>query len=149
MSETVLRPLLRRVPDARQSRAYLIDPILFPYLALLFGLPVVVLLACYNAAALRRFRLFFAGLAVGVAGWIAFLLSVSVLRETAFALVAGRAMNFVVGCFFYFLQRHHIRGHAFLGGSLVPLRPFYIGALFVAVLMPPQLARLLLGVPFG
>lgn len=149
MSEPVLRPLLRRVPDARRSSAYLVDPILFPYLALLFGLPVVVLLACFNAGALRRWGLLLGSLGLGLIGWIAFLQTVYLLRATAFAFIAGRAVNFVIGCVFYFLQRHHIRGHAFLGGSLVPLRPFYIGAFIVAVFMPPQLARLLLGVPLG
>lgn len=149
MSGTALRPLLRHLPDARRSPAYLIDPVLFPYLALLFGLPVVVLLSCFNAAALRRWGLFAASLGLGVFGWLGFIQSVNLLSGTAFALIGGRAVNFAAGCVFYFLQRAHIRGHAFLGGQLVPLRPFYIGALIVAVFMPEPLARLLLGVPIG
>ena len=150
MSEVwLLRPLLGRIPDARQARTYLVDPVLFPYLALLFGLPIVVLLSCFNAAALRRWGLLLASLGFGIAGWIAFLLSVGSLSHTVFALVAGRAVNFAVGVLFFFLQRAHIRGHVFLGGRLVPLRPFYIGALLVAVFMPEQLARLLMGVPLG
>ena len=149
MTATALRPLLRHLPDARRSRMYLIDPVLFPYLALLFGLPIVVLFSCFNAAALRRWGLLAASLGIGVGGWLAFLFSVGSLRHTAFALIGGRAVNFAVGILFFLLQRAHIRGHAFLGGQLVPLRPFYIGALVVAIFMPEPLARVLLGVPLG
>lgn len=149
MIATALQPLLRHLPDARRSRAYLIDAVLFPYLALLFGLPIVVLFSCFNAAALRRWGLLAASLGLGIAGWFAFMISVGSLSQTAFALIGGRAVNFAVGILFFLLQRAHIRGHAFLGGQLVPLRPFYIGALVVAVFMPEPLARLLLGVPLG
>ena len=149
MTATALRPLLRHLPDARRSRMYLVDPVLFPYLALLFGLPIVVLFSCFNAAALRRWGLLAASLGLGVFGWMGFIQAVNVLSDTAFALIGGRAVNFAFGIVFYFLQRAHIRGHAFLGGQLVPLRPFYIGALVVAVFMPEPMARVLLGVPLG
>lgn len=149
MTDESLRPLLRPMPDARRSRTSLIDPILFPYLALLFGIPIVVLLSCFNAAALRRWGLLAGGIALGVAGWLGFLESVYLWRHTAFALIAGRVVNFAFGCFFYFLQRMHTRGHSFLGGRLFPMRPIYIGAFVVAVFMPSSLARLLMGVSLG
>jgi len=145
----LLQPSLRRYPDARKAPVILIEPVLLPLFGLLFGIPLVTLLACYNAAAIRRVALFFTSLALGFAGWFAFINAAALMKHTAFVLIVGRCVNFAIGCVYYFLQRPYIRGHQFLGGRVVPLRASYLAALVIAIFLPWKLKLWLMGVPVG
>jgi len=147
MSE-LLRPSLRRYPDARKAPVMIADPLLFAYIGILFGVPLVTLLACFNAAAVRRFGLFFTSLLLGVSGWIAFLAVASRL-EDRYVLVAIRCVSFIVGILFYLLQRPYVRGHQFLGGRVLPVRESYIAGLVLAIVLPWKVELLLMGVPSG
>src|SRR4051812_40547378 len=100
----LIQLLLRRYPDARKAPVYLAEPVLFPYLGLLFGIPIITLLACYNAAAVRRFALFFTSLALGFGGWLLFINAAAAMRHTSYVLIVGRCVNFAIGCIYYFLQ---------------------------------------------
>ncbi len=146
MSEFVLEPQLRRWPDARRASVPLVHPLLFAYLGLMLGAPVAALLACYNAIVLRRWVLLLVSLACGVAGWFAFIETLTALLDTGYAFVAGRAVYFAFGCVLYFLHRHHTEGHVFLGGRLLPVLPMYAGAFLLLMIMPIRLFLWLLGV---
>jgi hypothetical protein len=144
----LLQPSLRRYPDARQAPVMLVDPILLAYLGILFGVPVVTLLSCFNAAAVRRIGLFLTSLVLGAAGWILFI-GVASRVQDRYVLVVIRLMSFIVGCLFYFLQRQYVRGHQFLGGRVLPIRESYLASFVLFIIIPWKVELLLMGVPVG
>lgn len=144
----LLQPSLRRYPDARKAPVMLVDPILFAYLGILFGVPIVTLLSCLNAAAVRRIGLFFTSLILGTAGWIAFI-GIGSRIQGRYVLVVIRLVSFIVGCLFYFLQRPYVRGHQFLGGRALPIRETYIASFLLYMFIPWKIELLLMGVPGG
>ena len=150
LQEVFETPQLRRYPDARRSALPLFDAVLLPYLALLFGSAVGGLVACFNAVAVRRFKLAAASLAAGAVGWLLFAPLVGMIdRATgnvALAMLAGRAMHFVVGSLLFLVQRPYVRGHAFLGGSVLPVLRVYVVALLITLFLPGSILLLLLGV---
>jgi len=139
----LLRPSLRRYPDARKAPFPLIDPLVFPYLGLLFGVPVVAVIACLNALAVRRVALFFVCLLLGGAGWAGFLVAAS------FKFIMARAVGFAIGILFYYVHRPYERGHAFLRGTVLPLLATYVVAFVAYFFMPENVLLLLMGVPRG
>jgi len=144
----LLRPSLRRYPDARKAPVVLVDPVLFAYLGILFGVPVVTLLSCFNAVAVRRAGLFFTSIVLGVGGWFAFF-EMGSRVEDRYVLVVIRLVSFIVGCLFYLLQRPYVRGHQFLGGRAMPVHKSYIASFVLFMILPWKLELLLMGVPVG
>jgi hypothetical protein len=151
--DLTLRPLLRRHPDARRAKAPLLQPILLPYLALIFGSGVAALVACYNALMLKRGGLAGYSLLAGAGGMLSFLLvagnAIHFGAEPAVALILGRVVHFAFGGLLFALQRPHLRGNEFLGGPVAPLLPSYFGAIVISLLLPSRLSLLLLGVRLG
>ena len=149
-----LQPLLRRYPDAREARVPLIEPVLLPYVALMFGSSAAALLATYNSIALRRWGLAALSVAMGIIGWLAF--AAIVLAALAhpdwnlhLAVLGGRALHFLLGGLLLFQQRRIVHGHAFLGGRMVPMRASYLLAFGLAFVIPNTIVALMLGVPPG
>jgi hypothetical protein len=148
--EITLRPLLTRHPDARRAKAPLVQPILLPYLALIFGSGVASLVACYNALMMKRGGLAAKSLLAGAGGMLAFLVIVNnaihLGAQPAVALILGRVVHFAFGGVLFSMQRAHVRGNEFLGGPTVPILPSYVAVIVIWLLLPSRLA-LLLGVP--
>lgn len=148
-----LRPLLQRYPNARAASVPLIEPVLLPYVALLFGAAGAGVLAAYNASSMRRWGLVAISLAIGAAGWLAFAAIVIVADDAhaniRVAIFIGRALHFILGGVLYALQRRSVRGHEFLRGRMLPLQPAYLLAFGIALVMPGALLALMLGVPPG
>lgn len=144
-----LRPLLTSYPDARRGRTPLFEPILLPYVALVLGSLIAGLLGAYNAALLRRPGLLFRSLLFGFMGWITFIFVAGFVAKNTgnptLGLVAGRLLHFALGGELFAIQRPHVKGHAFLGGAMVPLLGSYFATIFVSVLLPWSVIRLLLG----
>jgi hypothetical protein len=151
--DLTLRPLLSRHPDARRAKAPLLQPILLPYLALIFGSGVAALAACYNALMMRRGGLAARSLLAGAGGTIAFLVvagnAIHFGAETVVAIILGRVVHFAFGGLLFSMQRPHIRGNEFLGGPMAPLLPSYLAAIAISLLLPSPLTLLLLGVPLA
>ena len=139
----LLRPSLRRYPDARKAPFPLIDPLLFPYLGLLFGVPVVALVASVNALAVRRWALFFVSLLLGFAGWIFF------FAAAGNSFVVARGIAFAVGMIFYVAHRPYARGHVFLRGRVAPLLATYMTVFVVYFTLPENVLLILMGVSRG
>lgn len=149
-----LRPLLRRYPDARRASVPLIEPLLLPYVALLFGSSAAAALAAYNSFAIRRRALAALCLAIGIAGWLAFAFIVIVAEahpqwNLRIAVLFGRAIHFALGGLLYFVQRRTTNGHEFLHGSMVPMRASYLIAFGLAFVIPWRILAVMLGVPPG
>jgi hypothetical protein len=133
--------------------APLLNPILLPYLALVFGGVVAAIAGSYNALVLKRFGLVLRSLLVGLASSLCFVLAFAILRgagveNRSVALIAGRLTHFAFGGVLYFIHRPHFRGHEFLGGTTVPLLPSYLVAIVVSLKIPGPIAAMLLGAPF-
>jgi hypothetical protein len=150
MSETdALQPLLARYPDARLGTGRLFDPILFPYIGLIFGFGAA-LLAVYNAWRLRRMRLALLSILIGLAGCFLFVVTFVVARAMgvenfAVAAIIGRAVHFALGVVMFFLHRPHFRGHEFQDGETVPVLPSYLGAIVLSMIVPSPVTLVLLG----
>lgn len=150
---TPFRPLLQRHPDARRGSAPLLHPVLFPYLALIFGSLIAGIAGAYNAAVLRRGWLMVQSLLIGAAGWISFLFVVAALGQlgvenVSLAVIGGRVVHFALGGLLFFVHRPHFRGHEFLHGRTAPLLASYLVAIFASIYLPNKLELILLGVPF-
>jgi hypothetical protein len=150
MSETdALHPLLARYPDARRGTGRLFDPILFPYIGLIFGFGAA-LLAVYNAWRLRRMRLALLSILIGLAGCFLFVVTFVVARQvgvqnSAVALIIGRAVHFALGSLMFFIHRPHFRGHEFQDGETVPVMQSYLGAVVLSIIVPWRVTVVLLG----
>jgi hypothetical protein len=150
MSETeALHPLLSRYPDARRGTGPLFDPILLPYLGLIFGFGGAIV-GVYNAWRLRRMRLALVTILIGLAGVVLFFATIIVSRrlgvETiAVSLIVGRSLHFALGGLLFFIHRPHFRGHEFQDGASVPVLPSYLGAMFLSMVLPWRLTLVLLG----
>jgi hypothetical protein len=149
-----LEPLLRRYPDGRKATVPLLEAVLLPFVALMFGTPAAAALAAYNAIAIRRWGLAAAAIALGIAGWLGFawiIFAAAAHRQwnIQMVVVAGRALHLVLGGVLYLQQRRTVHGHQFLGGSVVPLRASYLLAFGLQFVIPGPLLALLLGVPPG
>lgn len=150
MNETeALQPLLSRYPDARRGTGRLFDPILFPYIALIFGFGAA-LLGVYNAWSLRRTRLALLSLLIGLTGCLLLVVTFVVARNVgiekpAVALIVGRMVHFALGVLLFFLHRPHFRGHEFQNGETVPVLQSYIGAILLSMIVPWRVTLLLLG----
>lgn len=146
--QLTLRPLLSRYPDARSATVPLLEPAFFPYLALVFGTPVAALASCYNAAALRRWGLVAASLALGAAGWLAFAVTFALVAtsgaHSSLALIAARIVSFALGSLLFLAQRPHVRGHSFLLGSTIPLLNSYMAAFALSMILPHRVHLLLM-----
>jgi len=152
MSESALRPLLKRYPDAHRSAAPLLEPILLPYVSLIFGSAVAAVAAAYNGVIIKRTGLVLRSLLLGALGWVAFILVVVLARQAGIEnprvlLILGRTMHFGFGAVLYLIHRPYFRGHEFLGGRAVALLPSYLTAFVISMMLPPRLELLLLGVP--
>jgi len=152
--DALLRPSLRQYPDARRGPLPLVEPLLLPYLALMFGSAVAGLIAFYNAIVIRRIGSAFAALLVGAAGWIASVVIAGAADDAGMAnfalvLLALRVMHLVIGCVLFYLQRPYVQGHAFLGGSMAPALASYVVAFAIAWFLPVRVLLFLLGVPLG
>lgn len=152
--DVTLSPLLGRYPDARRAKAPILSPILFPYLALIFGSGVASLAACWNAVMLRRGGLAIRSLLVAIGGWLAFLVVVigvvsSGLAQVSIALILGRVVHFAFGGLLYAMHRRHETGNEFLGGPAVPLVASYLTAFAIQLVLPSRVLLFLLGVPRG
>jgi hypothetical protein len=153
MNETApLEPLLARYPDARRGAAPLLEPLLLPYLALMFGSLVASLFAVYNALVLKRLGLAARSILVGALGWIVFQFVFALVFHAAgnasVGVVAGRIVHFALGGVLYAMQRPHFRGHRFLDGGTVPLLASYLVAILVSIKMPWKVTVRLLGAWF-
>lgn len=150
MNETdALQPLLSRYPDARQGKVRLFDPILFPYVALIFGFGAA-LLGVYNAVSLRRTRLALVSLLIGLAGCLLLVVTFVVARrlgveKPAVALIVGRTVHFALGVLLYFIHRPHFHGHEFQDGETVPVLQSYVVAILLSMIVPWRVTLLLLG----
>jgi hypothetical protein len=153
LGEVLQRPLLKRYPDARRAPIPLVEPVLLPYLALLFGSAVAGVVAAYNAVAIRRFGLAALSLAAGAAGWAAFALLVIRVEDAhgnlELALIVGRILHFIIGGWLFLTERPYLRGHAFLQGRMLPVVLTYVVAFVIALVMPADIWLLLTGVPPG
>jgi hypothetical protein len=150
----LLRPSLRRYPDARRAFATQIDPLLLPYVSIMFGSAAAGLIACYNAIVMRRFGQALLALLTGIIGWVACVLMVSAANDAnvenvGFVLIGVRVLHFAVGGLLFFMQRPHVHGSVFLGGRLTPIAITYAAAFVLAVMMPVRVLLILLGVPPG
>lgn len=149
-----LSPMLRRHPDARKAKAPILPPILFPYLAVIFGSGIASLAACWNAAMLRRGGLAVRSILVGIGAWIAFVtvvlaIVVSGLAKVSIAIIIGRIVHFAFGGLLYAMHRRHATGNDFLGGPALPLVGSYVAAFVIHMMLPSRVLLLLLGVPRG
>jgi hypothetical protein len=147
-----LRPLLKRYPDARRAKVPLLDPILFPYLALMFGAPATAIVSLWNALALRRWGLALQSLLYGALGWLAFVLTLVAVAGTldltpVIALIVGRVVYFVFGGLLYLRHRSYARGHAYLAGTVVGIMPSYLAAYLLSTALAKYRLQIL-GVPF-
>jgi hypothetical protein len=153
LGDVLQRPLLARYPDGRRSPLPLVEPVLLPYLALLFGSAVAGVVGAYNALAIRRFGLAALSLAAGAVGWFAFALLVVRVDDAhgnvELAVIAGRFLHFIIGGLLFLKQRPYARGHAFLQGTMLPVVMTYIAALVITLAMPSKILALLVGVPPG
>jgi hypothetical protein len=151
--DLALRPILTRYPDARRGAAPLLEPLLLPYLALMFGSLVAGLFAAYNAGTLKRSGLAMRSILVGAIGWITFPFTFAlVFRATgnvSVGVIAGRVVHFALGGALYAMHRPHFRGHTFLGGRPVPLFGSYALAIAVSIMMPWKITARLLGAWLG
>lgn len=152
--QVLLRPSLRQYPDARRGRLPLIEPLLLPYLGLMFGSGIVGIIAFYNAIVIRRIGSALAALLVGVFGWVTSMIIVvsadhAGVKNAALVLLGVRAMHFLIGGVFCFLQRPYVRGHAFLGGPMAPVLASYLVAFAITWFLPMTVLLFLLGVPLG
>jgi hypothetical protein len=147
----LLRPSLRRYPDGRRAAAPQLEPLLLPYIALMFGSAVAALFAAYNAVVIRRFGLAVLSLLLGISGWIACVLMAAAASEknVVFTLLGVRVLHFLAGGLLFFMQRPYVHGSAFLHGRIAPVRASYLAALAAAWFMPVRLLLILLGVPPG
>lgn len=148
-----MKPLLARHPDARRAPAPLLEPILLPYVAIMFGSVVAAAVATYNALMLRRPALIARSLLLGVMGWLGFLMMPALLRPAGItnlsvAVILGRLVHFAIGGVMFWIFRPHAGGHEFLGGKNVPLLPSYLVAFLIAWNLPARVTLMLLGVPF-
>lgn len=152
--EELLRPSLRRYPDARRAAAPQLDPVLLPYVALMFGSAVAGVLAFYNAVVVRRFGNAFLSLLFGAFGWIACVRIVvaanrAQVENVVLILLAVRVLHFVIGGVLFLVQRPYVHGSVFLHGSVAPVHISYIAAFAAALLLPTRVLLFLLGVPPG
>ena len=147
--ELAPNPLLERYPDARRGFAPLLEPVLLPYLALMFGTLAASVFAVYNAVMLKRFGLAMRSILVGALGWISFqfvlALVVNVFDNASVGVIVGRFVHFALGGALYAIHRPHFRGHQFLNGRTVPLLASYILAILISMKMPWQVTARLLG----
>jgi hypothetical protein len=147
--DLALRPVLTRYPDARRGIAPLLEPVLLPYLALMFGSLFASLVGVYNAVVLKRFGLAVRSILVGALGWISFqfvlVLVVHVTGNASVGVIAGRIVHFALGGLLYAMHRPHFRGNAFLNGRAVPMLPSYLVAILISMKMPWQITARLLG----
>jgi hypothetical protein len=148
----LLRPLLVRYPDASKARVRLLQPVLFPYVALIFGSMIASLLAAYNAIVLRKYLAATGCFAQGLAGWcLAVMILVSAARagvpNLALVLLAVRVFHFLMGAWMFQRQRPRVTGHTFLGGRMVPLLGSYMTAFALGILVPWRVILFLLGLP--
>lgn len=147
-SESSLRPLLARYPDARLGKAPLLEPILFPYLGLIFGV-AAGLAGAYNAIVLRRVRLALLSVLISLTGCVLFYVTLVIARSTGLSipvvLIISRSIHFALGGVLYFLHRPHFRGHQFHDGSTVPMLPSYLAAIMLSVVLPWRVTLVLLG----
>jgi hypothetical protein len=150
MSEYALKPLLQKFPDGRAGTSPLLEPVLLPYVAIMFGSLVAGILGAYNAAVLRRYGLLFRSLFVGALGWIAFLFVVGFVTRAganvSVALIIGRLFHFAMGGVLLFIQRPFVRGHTFLSGPMAPMLSSYMVAFMFSMFLPWKVTRFLLGV---
>lgn len=148
-ADVALRPVLARYPDARAGKLPLLEPILLPYLGLMFGSFVASVAGAYNALVLRRVGLAIRSLLIGALGWIAFLFVVAFVAKASsnggVGLIAGRLLHFAIGGALYTLQRPHVRGHTFLGGRTAPMLACYLASIVLAMILPWSVVRFLLG----
>lgn len=151
--ELSLHPLLARHPDARRAKAPLLQPVLLPYLALIFGSGVASLAACYNAAMMRRGGLAAKSLLIGILGTIAFVVvgatAIRLGAEPAVAMILGRVIHFAFGGLLFARQRPYVRGNEFLSGPMAPLLPSYLVTIAISIFLPARISLLLLGVPLA
>ena len=147
--ELALKPHLERYPDARRGAAPLLDPVLLPYLALMFGSLVAAVGAVYNAVVLKRFGLAVRSILVGTLGWISFqfvvALVVHLVGNVSVGVIAGRVVHFALGGVLYAMHRPYFRGHEFLSGRTIPLFASYALAILISLKMPWKVAARLLG----
>ena len=147
-SELTLRPLLARYPDARLGKAPLIDPIVFPYVALVFGFGAAIA-GVYNAIVLRRLRLALLTTLIGLTGCLLFLGTLVIGHRLgtipAVLLIIGRTIHFACGGALYFLHRPHFQGHEFHRGASIPMLPSYIATFMLSRLIPWRVTLVLLG----
>ena len=150
MTDTeALRPLLSRYPDARRGSGPLFDPILFPYVALIFGFGAA-LLGVYNAWNLRRMRLALLTILISLLGVLLFVVMLIVrtnigIENAAVAVIIGRAIHFALGGWLYFVHRPHFSGHQFKNGRTVPVLQSYLAAILLSMVMPWRLTLVMLG----
>jgi hypothetical protein len=149
------RPLLSRYPDARRGMGTLIEPALLPYLALMFGSLVAGAVGAYNALMLKRPGLALRSLAVGAAGWIAFLFVLATVRgplgieNVSVGVIIGRIVHFALGGALYVMHRPHFSGHTFKHGTTAPLLGSYLTSILVSMVLPSRVTLFLLGVWIG
>lgn len=147
-AEEVLRPLLAGYPDARRAPVALLEPTLFPYVALMFGGPAAALLSCYNAIALRRWGLVFRSLLLGLIAFITFGLTLSLMLRSGanapIALIGARIVSFALGSVLFVIHRPYASGHAFLHGMTLPLLNSYLAVFALSMVMPYRIKMLIL-----
>jgi len=147
--DLALAPVLTRYPDARRGAAPLFEPVLLPYLALMFGSLAASLFGVYNAVVLKRFGLALRTLLVGALGWISFqfvfALVLHASGNASVGVIAGRVVHFALGGLLYAMHRPYFRGHEFLRGRAVPLFASYALAILISMKMPWKVTARLLG----
>ncbi|HKO58745.1 MAG TPA: hypothetical protein VJ276_22960, partial [Thermoanaerobaculia bacterium] len=130
-----------------------IEPLLLPYIALMFGSAVAGLFAAWNAVVIRRFGLALLSLLLGLVAWFACVVMVFAANKAhvrvVFLLLGARVLHFLVGGLLFLLQRPHVHGSEFLHGRLAPMRASYVATLAAAWFIPLRLLLILLGVPPG
>jgi hypothetical protein len=153
---TEYQPQLQRIPDARKAPVPLIPVFLLLYIFLAFGGLAGGIAALYNAVALRRPWLIFAGL---VAAASAFVLSFAAIYTMAVTGMSGRALGLPLqlsylgfGGLLGWQQWAHVRGHDHLDGQTVPVLQGFLGLFALQWFLSPQVflylfspARMLLG----
>ena len=150
----MLEPRLARYPNARRAAWPLVEPLLLPYLGLMFGSLLVGVVAAVVLASLRRGWAALLAFAAGAVTWISispaidFAYSLGVENPRLLVLVV-RLIHFVMGGLLFGLCARHVRGHRFLGGRMMPAVASYLTAFLLAMVLPWRVLILLLGVVGG
>lgn len=138
-------PVLDRVPDARASALPQLPAVAYVYLSLLIGIvPTCVVLGVMGAA-LGRSRLIVGTLLLGLGGFLAPVVPLLGFQAAGaephvpLIIFLVRLLGVLLGWLAFKLAHPYVRGHAQLGGRLVPLMWTILPAFGLLFFMPGRI----------